>query len=49
MEEASETVDEVQTPVALANADEALCNNLLNFPYPKVALSTVGVKSACME
>ena len=49
LEEATETVDEVQTPVASANADEALCDKLLNFPSPKVSLSGTGIKYTCME
>ena len=49
LEEASETVDEVKTHVVPANSDEALCNKLLNFPSPKVALSRTGIKSTCME
>ena len=42
MEEASETVDEVQTSFAPANADETLCDKLTNFSSPKVTLSRTG-------
>ena len=45
LEEASSTVDEVQTPGVPANADEVLCNKLLNLPSPKVSLSRAGIKS----
>ena len=34
LEDASETVDEAQTPVTSTNVDEALCDNLLNLPTP---------------
>ena len=36
LEEASETVDEVQTPAVSTNADEVLCDKLINLPSPKV-------------
>ena len=44
LEEASETVDESQTPLVPANIDEALCNKFLNFPSPKVARTRTGFK-----
>ena len=49
LEEASLTVDEMQTPVAPANTDEVLCNKLLNLPYSKVALSRTDIKPTHME
>ena len=49
LEEATETVDEVQNPVASTNLDEASHDKLLNLPSPKVSTSRAGVKSACME
>ena len=49
LEEALETVDEVQNPVGSANTDEALSDKLLNFPSPKVSLSRTGVKSIRIE
>ena len=48
-EEASETFDEAQNPVASANADEASCDKLLNVTLPKVSVSRAGVEFACIE
>ena len=45
LEDASTTIDEVQTLVAPANSDESSCDKLLNLPSPKVDLARTGVKS----
>ena len=49
LEEVSETVYEVQTPVSSSNVDEALYDKLLNLHSPKVSVSTIGVKSMHIE
>ena len=49
LEEVSETVYEVQTPVASSNVDEALYDKLLNLHSPKVSVSRIGVKSMHIE
>ena len=49
LEEATETVDEAQNHVASTNADESLCDKLLNLPSPKVSVSRAGIKSMHME
>ena len=48
LEEAIETVDRAQTPVASTNLDEVSCDKLLNLPSPKVSASRTGIKFACM-
>ena len=42
LEEALAIVDKMQIHVVPANEDEALCNELLNLPSPKVALARTG-------
>ena len=49
LEEASETIDEAQTPIGSANADEALCHELLNSPSPEFSVSRSVIKSSCTE
>ena len=49
LKKASEAADEVQTHVSSANADEALCDKLLNLTSPEVSISRTGIKSTRME
>ena len=49
LEEATETVDEVKTPIASTNVDEALFDKLLHLTSPKVSASTTGAKSMKMK
>ena len=37
LEDASTTVEEVQTPIATTNVNESLCQKLINFPSPRVS------------
>ena len=49
LEEASTTIEEAQTHVAISSTDEALCQKLLNLSYPRVAAARTGVKSMFMK
>ena len=49
LEEATETVDEVQTNVASANVDKVPRDKLLHLPSPKVSASRTGIKSEYVE
>ena len=49
LQEATEIVDEVQTPVASIDLNEELCDKLIKFTLPKVSASIIGVKYECME
>ena len=44
LEDASPTIEEVQTTVATASADEELCQKLINLHSPGVALASTGFK-----
>ena len=49
LEDSLATIDEAQNPVATANAGEALRNEMLDLPFPKVALEMTGIKLTCVE
>ena len=49
LEEALETVNEVQNPVVLTNTDESSCDKLLTLHSPKVSVSRTSVKHAHLK
>ena len=49
LEEATEMVDEVPNPVVAINIDEAINDQLLKLPSPRVSVSRTGVTSTHMD